>query len=121
MIGVSSIKERRLSNSLASHRGLQVGECVPFYFCPRSVMLYVIHMANHDELAYRGGQRPIVHLEADFREAIAWAGRQRPVRRWAFTTSNAGSYYFDDYSDPADLDKVDWTAVHANQWAGQRK
>ena len=62
-IGMSSIKRRRLMYQLNSHRGLRVGECVPFYFCSRSIMLYVIHMANSPELDYRGGQGPIVHLE----------------------------------------------------------
>ena len=43
MIGMNSIKQRRLNElTLASHRGLYVGQCVPFYFCARSVMLYVI-------------------------------------------------------------------------------
>ena len=46
-IGMSNIKERRLGNELDSHPGLRVGDCVPFYFCPRSVMLYVIHMSNN--------------------------------------------------------------------------
>ena len=36
-------------------------------------MLYLIHRANHSELDYRGGQDPIVHLEADLREAVDWA------------------------------------------------
>ena len=61
-IGMNSIKQRRLTNRLLSHDGLCVGDCVPFYFCPRSIMLYVIKMANHSELAYRGGQEPIIHL-----------------------------------------------------------
>ena len=40
VIGMSDIKRRRLTElTLASHPGLYVGECVPFYFCPRSVML----------------------------------------------------------------------------------
>ena len=39
-IGISSIKERRLSLPLTSHPELHVGDCVPFYFCTRSVMLY---------------------------------------------------------------------------------
>ena len=39
-IGMNEIKERRLTNELQSHEGLCVGDCVPFYFCPRSVMLY---------------------------------------------------------------------------------
>ncbi len=41
-IGLNDIKRRRLTElRLSSHRGLYVGACVPFYFCPRAVMLYV--------------------------------------------------------------------------------
>ncbi len=55
-IGMSSIKGRRLTElRLTSHPGLFVGQCVPFYFCPRSIMLYVIYRANHPDLDYRGG------------------------------------------------------------------
>ena len=89
MIGMRGIKQRRLVRSLNSHPGLRVGGCVPFYFCPRSVMLYLIHMGNHPELEYRGGQKPIVHLEADLRNAVSWA--EDHGLRWAFTLSNAGS------------------------------
>lgn len=65
-IGMNTIKQRRMTElKLTSHPQLYVGQCVPFYFCPRSVMLYLIYQANHVELADRGGQRPIVHLEAD--------------------------------------------------------
>ena len=67
---MSEIKQRRLTNPVKCRPGLSVGECVPFYFCPRSVMLYVIHMANHPELKYRGGQGAIVHLEAGLYEAV---------------------------------------------------
>lgn len=118
-IGMSNIKQRRLTNALLSHPGLHVGDCVPFYFCPRSVMLYLIHKGNDPELAYRAGQDPILHLEADLRQTVAWASRNN--KRWAFTTSNAGSFYFDDYSDLSQLNKIDWDAVRANQWMGERK
>ena len=114
---MNSIKERRLTLlHLSSHPGLLVGGCVPFYFCPRSIMLYLIHMANDPELAYRGGQGPIVHLEADLNHAVAWADRNQ--RRWAFTLSNAGSFYFEDRCDLAQLDEIDWSAVRANRWSG---
>ena len=113
-IGMNSIKQRRLELPLSSHPDLHVGDCVPFYFCPRSVMLYVIHQANHPDLTYRGGQGPIVHLEADLRRTVAWAEEQG--LRWAFTTSNAGSRFFDDYSNLAQLDKIDWNAVQAKDW-----
>lgn len=114
VIGMSKIKARRLATPLASHPGLHVGECVPFYFCPRSIMLYVISQVNHEELSYRGGQEPIVHLEADLRQAVDWASREG--RRWAFTLSNAGAAYVEDRSDLGQLNEIDWDAVQASIW-----
>lgn len=119
VIGMNSIKARRLVSELQSHPGLCVGDCVPFYFCPRSVMLYVIHKANHPGLAYRGGQAPIVHLEADLYQTVEWANRNN--RRWAFTLSNAGSSYFEDRSDLAHLADVDWDAVLSRDWPQHRE
>jgi hypothetical protein len=114
-IGMNSIKQRRLNElRLASHPDLFVGDCVPFYFCPRSVMLYVIYQGNHPELSYRGGQGPIVHLEADLHAVVAWAVGQG--RRWAFTLSNAGARYFEDRCDLSRLNEIDWNAVHARDW-----
>ena len=115
-IGMSNIKARRLNElDLSCHPGLRVGRCAPFYFCPRSVMLFLIHRRN-EELTYKGGQEPIVHLEADLNATIAWA--QQKGRRWAFTLSNAGAYYFEDRSDIACLGEINWDAVQARQWSG---
>ncbi|MEI6309101.1 MAG: DUF4433 domain-containing protein [bacterium] len=114
-IGMHGIKERRLTElTLASHPELHVGDCVPFYFCPRSIMLFLIHQANHPELVYRGGQGPIIHLEADLRQTVAWAEAQS--QRWSFTLSNAGAYYFEDRCDLAQLGEIDWNAVQAHNW-----
>jgi hypothetical protein len=115
-IGMNTIKQRRLTElSLASHPGLFVGECVPFYYCPRSVMLYLIHKGNDPELAYRSGQEPIVHLELDLRAVIEWADTSS--KRWAITTGNAGSRYFDDFSTLSKLRDLDWSAIQARQWS----
>jgi hypothetical protein len=113
-IGMGSIKARRLQLPVVCHPGDCVGDYVPFYFCPRSVMLFLIHRANHPELAYRGGQGPIVHLEANLREAVEWAEANQ--RRWAFTLSNAGAAYapFRDRLDQ--LDQVNWPAVAAHDF-----
>jgi len=114
-IGMNQIKERRLKElTLASHPELHVGDCVPFYFCPRSIMLYLLHQANHPELIYRGGQEPIVHLEADLEETVAWA--EKYDLRWAFTLSNAGAYYFEDRADLGQLGEIEWPAVQARNW-----
>lgn len=71
---MDGIKHRRLNElTLTSHPGVFVGQCVPFYFCYRSVMLYLLWQANHPNLAYRGGEHPIVHLEFNASES----GRER--------------------------------------------
>ncbi len=118
-IGMGDVKDRRLVRPLQSQLGLLVGDCVPFYFCPRSVMLYVIHKKNHPQLGFRGGQDPIVHLEADLRETVEWA--ESVGRRWAFTSSNAASRHFRDYRSLANLDKLDWDAVYATRWQGRKE
>ncbi len=116
-IGMNVIKQRRLTElTLASHLGLYVGECVPFYLCPRSIMLYLIYQGNHPDLEYRGGQDPIIHLESDLRQTVEWAEAQG--QRWAFTLGNAGSRYFEDRSDLNQLGEIDWNAVNARDWRG---
>jgi len=115
-IGFNNIKQRRLTElTLESYPDLYVGSCVPFYFCPRSIMLYVIYMRN-PELAYQDGQEQIIHLVADFYETVDWADSNN--QRWAFTTSNAGSRCFSNYSDLRRLNEIDWNAVHARSWSG---
>ncbi len=114
VVGMSNIKQRRLTVlRLDSHPDLFVGQCVPFYFCPRSVMLYMMHV-RRSELSDKGGQGPIIHLEADLHETVAWANAHN--RRWAFTLSNAGSRYFEDRSNLASLHEIDWDAVQARMW-----
>jgi hypothetical protein len=113
-IGMNTIKARRLNLEVKCHPGDRVGDYVPFYFCPRSVMLYVIHCANHPELRYHGGQDPIVHLEADLTEVIDWA--ESNGRRWAFSLSNAGAAYTEFRNQRDQLHEIDWEAVAATDF-----
>lgn len=113
-IGFSAMKQNRLAMPVKCHPGDSVGDYVPFYFCPRSVMLYLYYANNDPRLTYRGGQEPIVHLEADFYEAVAWANAEGS--RWAFTLSNAGAAYTEFRADARQLDEVDWDAVAARIW-----
>ena len=115
VIGMDGIKLRRLNElTLNSYPDLRVGDCVPFYFCPRSIMLYLIYQANHSELSYHGGQSPIIHLEADLQQVVTWAELNN--QRWAFTLSNAGARYFEDRCDLALLGDIEWNAVQARDW-----
>jgi len=111
-IGMSKIKTRRLSIECLD--GLAVGACVPFYLCPRSVMLYLLHCGNHPELTYSGGQEPIVHLEADMRRTVAWA--EDDARRWALSLTNAAARYTEFRSSLDDLGDISWSAIAANYW-----
>lgn len=115
-VGMRDIKNRRLSIPLSSRPGLHVGECAPFYFCPRSVMLYLLARGNHEGVTYRGGQEPIVHMVADADRVVKWAEQSRV--RWAFTLSNAASNYFEDRADLDHLSDVNWEAVNATRWSG---
>lgn len=72
-------------------------------------MLYILHMGNHPDLTYKGGQGPIVHLVSDLRATVAWANSEK--RPWAFCDGNAAAHYTSFYDDLADLDNVDWAAV----------
>lgn len=115
VVGMSRIKRRRLELlSVGCHRGTKVGEYVPFYFCPRSVMLFLLHCGNNPDLSYRGGQTPIIHLEADLREVVAWADHSQ--RRWAFTNRNAGMNYTSFFKNLDRLDELDWDAIQATDW-----
>ena len=115
LVGMSSIKKRRLHElEVPCNPGTKVGECVPFYFCPRSIMLYILRMGNHPDVTYRGGQGPILHLVADLNRVVEWATRSDV--KWAFSTRNAGARLTEFYNSLQDLDKVDWNAVEATDF-----
>jgi hypothetical protein len=52
-VGMTTIKARRLALEVDFHPVTKVGEYIPFYFCPRSIMLYLLYRGNHPDLSYR--------------------------------------------------------------------
>lgn len=114
VIGMSGIKARRLQLLVYCHAGTKVGEYVPFYFCPRSIMLFVIHKGNHPNLAYRGGQGAILHLEADVLRIIAWASSIG--RKWAISLGNASTRYARFECTANALGLLNWQAIANNDF-----
>lgn len=115
IVGMPRIKQRRLHEiEVDCHAGTKVGDYVPFYFCPRSIMLYILSRGNHPDVTYTEGQDVIVHLQADLHAVVQWAVATN--RLWAFSTGNAGAFLTKFYADLAKLDQVNWPAVAENRW-----
>ena len=60
-------------------------------------------------MAYSGGQKPIVHLEADLQQTVNWANTQK--LRWAFTLGNAASKFTPFFNDLKDLKHLNWKHI----------
>lgn len=117
IIGDPGIKEARLTKRLLTYPELCVGNCVPFYFCPRSVMLYRLMRSNYRGQSYTGGEVPVVHLEADFHTSVKWAADNR--KKWVLTTENARSKSAEDYDSINAIEKLNWDAIKNKTWGYQ--
>lgn len=107
-IGYSHIKERRMRHSVTVAAGGTLGNYVPFNFCPRSVMLYVVAQGHEN---YQEGQQPIVHLVSSI-EAIGATGRP-----WLFTDRHADLGYANQYDTLDKLGEVDWAVMPLTYWS----
>lgn len=111
VIGHNHIKQRRLTEiqvPCCSNRF--VGEFVPFYFCPRSPMLYTINRGATGLTP--GCQSSIVHLVSTLAAAIATG------KDWAVSSGNAGAYHSTFDNRLSAVGSLDWTAIRADQWQG---
>ena len=112
VIGYDHIKRRRMTVYRIPCCGQRfVGEFVPFYFCPRSPMLYTVNTGSTGRPA--GCQSRIVHLVTTVARAVALG------QAWAISDGNAGAAYAAFAADLAALDSLDWSAIRATQWQGR--
>lgn len=108
-VGQRGIKERRRGLAVPSGPGGHVCDYVPFYFAPRSPMLYVIEQGQVE--AYQQGQEPIAYLVSRV-DRIQATGR--PI---VFSDRNcavATARFSDDLSQLDDL--VDWPVMQDPMW-----
>lgn len=100
VIGYGHIKLRRMTELRVPCCGNRfVGEFVPFYYCPRSPMLYTVNKGNTGKPA--GCQRDIVHLVTTVSRA---ADLGVP---WAISDGNAGAWGTTYRCELAALDDLD--------------
>jgi hypothetical protein len=112
-IGMRKLKDARKVRSVGSPDQGTVGQYVPFYFCPRAVMLYMISVRSV-QLMYRGGQRPIIHLVSDFNSATDWAAEYGNT--WSFTNANASSMYSEFFDSKDKLNELQWDLIPNRDW-----
>lgn len=108
-VGNRGIKERRRRRAVpVAPRGV-VADYVPFYFVPRSPILYAIMMGNVPE--YTGGIDPLLYLVTTA-ERLAELGL--PM---LFTDRNAVLTTAHFTPHLADLDRlIDWPLMRATMW-----
>jgi hypothetical protein len=107
-IAYENIQDRRARHPVPCYPGGVLHDYVPFYFAPRSPMLYTISRGNVPGCPE--GQRPVVHLTVDV-EAIVHVGLP-----YVFTDGHAVMAFSGFFTDLGDLDKIDWTIMHSRYW-----
>lgn len=112
-IGINEIKKRRLE-TIIENTSITVGQCVPFYFCSRSPMLYVLYQRNHPDLSYHGGQAPILHLVFNPIEVADWAESER--LKFFITSETAACKHFNVSQNLDFINELNWEAIQAKQW-----
>jgi len=109
VIGYTHIKERRMKQIRVPCCGARfVGEFVPFYFCPRSPMLFTINKGNTGHPP--GCQTTIVHLVSSVQAGINLG------RGWAVSDGNADAFHTWFGSNLDAIKTLDWPAIRATDW-----
>lgn len=81
---------------------------VPFYFAPRSPMLYTINLGNVPQ--HKKGQGSIIYLASTVETVM------KARIPFVFTDGHAAMYYSDFYNSVDNLDQVDWNVMSSRYW-----
>lgn len=108
-VGNPGIKALRRAVTVKVPPGGYVGDYAPFYFAPRSPMLYSIYRGNVP--TYTGGCADLVYLITTVETLLEAA---RPL---VFTDRNAALSYAKHSRDVADLESmIDWQLMEQRIW-----
>ena len=81
---------------------------VPFYFCPRSVMLYQLHTGWVP--GYSEGQEPLIHLVSSVQRV------QSSGAHFVFSDGHGLAAMTRWYDDLEELDALDWNVISGRMW-----
>ncbi len=101
-------EQRTLTPVPCGPRGV-LHDYVPFYFGPRSPMLFTISKGNVE--GFTGGQQSIVHIVSTVQRVKA------AELGFVFTDGHGIMAFTDFYDDLAALDEIDWRLMWARYWA----
>jgi hypothetical protein len=108
-IGDRSIKAWRRTKKISVGPGGVAADYVPFYFAPRSPMLFKISRRGVEQ--YREGrQEPLIYL------VTAVDMIERLGLPFVFSDGNCAKFITDVFDDLSDLDKVDWPLMKDRYW-----
>ncbi|MBQ1061587.1 MULTISPECIES: DUF4433 domain-containing protein [Micromonospora] len=112
-VGAVGIKASRRERPVTCPPGGFVADYVPFYFAPRSPMMYRISCEHRDGKAgcYPGGDDPLVYLVSSV-DRVQGAGL-----RWVASDGNCAAGVTAFTGNVDDLGKlVDWPLMRATYW-----
>ncbi len=102
------IQEVRARTKVPCRQGGTLHDYVPFFFAPRSPMLYVVAEGWAADCKER--QEPLLQLRTTVAAVVAEG------RPFVFTDGHAIKALTGYYDDPLDLGMVDWAAIDSEYW-----
>jgi ssDNA thymidine ADP-ribosyltransferase, DarT len=106
-IAYDNLKAKRARWKVDVAQGGTLADYVPFYYAPRSPMLYAIDGGYVP--SYDGGQVEVAHLVCSAQEIARPSG-------FAITNGHAISPLSDQFDDLACLDRIDWEIMPERLW-----
>lgn len=108
-IGDRGIKADRRAREVTCGPGGHPSDYVPFYFVPRSPMLYKIAVGGVPH--YQDGQDSLLYFRSTIGDVVS-AGLP-----WVFSNGNCGAILTEYFDDITLLDdKIDWPLQYAKMW-----
>ena len=107
-IAHSNIRYKRECTTVPIESAGFLNQYVPFYFAPRSPMLYTINKGNVE--GYKEGQASVIYLISSTEKA------ERANLKFVFTDGHPIMALTNFYTSTRDLNKVDWSVMKSRMW-----